>query len=169
MNKQSIFFTCIVAIVAFALMLMLIQFLAAKLKVKPKTDDVINMSYSIWVGSLLVSFSIFLKIALDLTENAIEIIIYSKTINNTFVAVMEKIAIFTGFSFLFTFLAYYTITQILNLLTGNRSDSIEMEKNNFGYFTIKGLTLVMLTLSLSTIFEHFLRWFMPAVGTPFYH
>lgn len=169
MDKQSIFFTCLVGVVAFSLMLMLIQFLASKLKVKPKADDTINISYSIWVGSLLISFTIFLKVALELVENAIEVLIYSKTIDNTFVAVMEKIAIFSGFSFLFTFLAYFVITQILNLLIGPRVDSIEMEKNNFGYFIIKGLILVMLALSLVTVFEHFLRWFMPAVETPFYH
>ncbi len=169
MDKQSLFFTSIVGIVAIALMLIAIQFLAKRLKIQTNTEQKINTSYSIWFGSLLLSFILFLKVALELVENSIELIIADKSINNTFVAVMEQIAIFTGFSFLFTFLAYYIVHVIIKFSIGNRNDSIEIEKDNVGYFIIKGLVLLTLVFSLITIFEHFLRWFAPAVETPFYH
>jgi hypothetical protein len=169
MDKQSLFFTSIVGIVAIALMLIAIQFLAKRLKIQTNTEQKINTSYSVWFVSLLVSFILFLKVALELVENSIELIIADKSINNTFVVVMEQIAIFTGFSFLFTFLAYYIVHVIIKFSIGNRNDSIEIEKDNVGYFLIKGLVLLTLMFSLITIFEHFLRWFAPAVETPFYH
>lgn len=169
MNKQSIFFTCLVAIVATALMFMAIQFIAKKLNIKPETEQKINSSYSIWLASIMITFFMFLKVALELIENSIEVIIYSKTIDNTFFAAMQKIAIFTGFTFIFTFLSYFIVNNLLKLTIGNRVDSIEMEKENTGYFIIKGMALILLVYSIITIFEHFLRWFMPTVETPFYH
>jgi hypothetical protein len=169
MDKQSLFFTTIVAIVAIALMLMAIQFLSKKLNIKTETEEKFNPSYSIWFGSLLISFILFLKVALELVENSIELLIADKTIDNTFIAVMEKIAIFTGFTFFSTFLAYYIVNTILKYLIGNRTDSIEIEKDNVGYYIIKGLALLSLVFSIITVFEHFLRWFAPSVATPFYH
>lgn len=169
MDKQSVFFTCLVAIVATSLMLMSVQFLAKKLNLKSEIEQRTNISYSIWMASVMVVFFMLLKVALELIENSIEIIIYSKTIDNTFIAIMQKIAIFTGFTFIFTFLSYFIVNNILKLTFGNRKESIEMEKENTGYFIIKGILLLLLVYSLINVFEHFLRWFMPTIETPFYH
>ena len=169
MNKQSLFFTCLVAIVATALMMMAIQYLTKKLNIKPEVEEKINTSYAILTTSIFLAFFMFLKVALEQTENAIEVIIYSKTIDNTFLEVMQRIAIFTGFTFFFTFLSFYIVNAIFKLSLGNRIDSYEIDKNNIGYFIIKGVVLILLVFSLITIFEHFLRWFAPVVETPFYH
>ena len=169
MNKQSLFFTCLVAVVATSLMIMALQFLTKKLKIKPEVEENINTSYTIWSTSIFIAFFIFLKIALEQTENAIEVIIYSKTIENTFLEVMQRIAIFIGFTFFFTFLSYYVVNAIFKLSLGNRIDSYEIDKNNIGYFIIKGVVLILMVFSLITIFEHFLRWFAPVTNTPFFH
>jgi hypothetical protein len=169
MNKQSLFFTCLVAIVAIALMIMALQFLTKKLNIKPEVEDKINTSYAIWSTSIFITFFMFLKVALEQTENAIEVIIYSKTIDNTFIEVMQKIVIFIGFTFFFTFLSYYVVNAITKITFGNKVDSIEIERDNKGYFIVKGSILLLLVFSLITIFEHFLRWFAPAVNTPFFH
>ena len=169
MDKQSLFFTSIVAIVSISLMLMAIQFLSKKLKIKTELGEKLNFSYSIWFGSLLISFILFLKVALELVENSIELLIADNSINNTFIAVMEKIAIFTGFTFIFTFVSYYIVDTILTFSLGKRVDSIEIEKDNVGYYIIKGLVLLTMVFSIVTVFEHFLRWFSPSVATPFYH
>lgn len=169
MDKQSLFFTSIVAIVATALMLMSIQFLAKKLNIKSEKEQKITVSYSIWISSIMIAFFLFLKVALELVENSIEVIIYSKTIDNAFIAVMQKIAVFSGFTFLFIFLAYYVVHILLIFIIGKRNESIEMEKENTGYFIMKGVLLILLVFSLITIFEHFLGWFVIKVDTPFYH
>ncbi|KAF2509397.1 hypothetical protein EYY60_13545 [Flavobacterium zhairuonense] len=169
MDKQSLFFTCIVAIVSTLLMLMSIQFLAKKLNIKSEQQEKINLSYTIWHVSILVTYFLFLKVALELIENSIEIIIYSKTIENTFLISMQKITIFIGFTFFFTFISYFTVEKILQLSFGKRLDSIEIEKENIGYYLLKGFLLILFTFSLITIFEHFLKWFTPTIDTPFYH
>lgn len=169
MNKQSLFFTAIVAIVATALMLMLINLYTKKQKIKSETDGVLSISYSIWITSIMFSFYMYLKVALELIENSIELIVLSKTIETTFLTVMEKIIIFTGFTFIFTALTYFTVHNLLKVSIGNRVDSIEVEKENKGYFLIKALILIMLSFSLLTIFQDFLSWFTIKVETPFYH
>lgn len=169
MDQQSLFFTFLVAIVATALMLTAIQFLAKKQKIQIESEQKINISYSIWISSIMITFFMFLKVALVSIENSIELIIYSKTIEATFMTVMEKIIIFTGFSFILTFLSYFIVHNLLKLSIGNYVDSIEMEKDNKGYFIIKALILIMLSFSLLTIFQDFLSWFMIKVETPFYH
>lgn len=169
MNKQSLFFAVIVAIVAFVIMLLAIQYLTKRMKIKSYFNERINISFSVWVVSLLIAFFIFLKIALEHVESAIEILIQIEQIDNTFFAVMEKISIFTGFAFLFTFLSLYLVDKSLQFILGKRLDSVEIEKENVGYFLIKGISLVLFVYSLTTIFEHFLKWFMPIVESPFYH
>lgn len=169
MDKQSLFFTGIVAIVSTILMLLSIQILSKKLNLKTEFEQRIRISYSIWFNSILICYFLFLKTALELIENAIEIIIYSKTIENTFIVAIQKIVIFTGFTFFFTFSSYFLIDKLLQLSFGKRLDSIEIEKENIGYFLLKGFLLILFTFSLITIFEHFLKWFMPTVDSPFYH
>lgn len=169
MDKQSLFFTCIVAIFSTLLMLLSIQFLSKKLNIKIEAEQRIKISYSIWYGSILICYFLFLKVALELIENSIEIIIYSKTIENTFMASMQKIIIFTGFTFFFTFSSYFITDKILQFSFGKRLDNIEIDKENIGYYLVKGILLILFAFSLTTIFEHFLKWFIPTIDTPFYH
>ena len=99
MNKQSLFFTFLVAIISIVIMFQLVQFLAKRKKIKSENNQKTLISYSIWFGSLLISFSLYLKIALQQIENSIEYLIYANEVENTFLAVMEKISIFIGFTF----------------------------------------------------------------------
>ena len=169
MDEQSLFFTSIVAISATGLMLLALQFLAKKQNLQLQTENKISLAYTFWISSIMVAFFMYLKPALAQIENSIEIIIYSKTIDNTFWAVMQKIIIFVGFTFIFTFLSYFIVHNLLNLLLGKRSNKNESSNENIGYFILKGLLLIFLVFSITTIFEHFLGWFMPIVETPFYH
>lgn len=169
MNQQSLFFPILVAIIATVLMLMAIQFLAKRQKLNSQSENSINLSFTIWISSFMTSFFLLLKIAVEKTENAIEIIIFSKSINDTFMQVMQRIAIYTGFTFFFTFATYFIVHNIMKYTLGNRVDSIEMDNNNIGYFILKGVMLILLTIAMLTLFDHFLSWFTPVVDTPFYH
>ena len=82
---------------------------------------------------------------------------------------MKKIIVFTGFTFIFTLLSYYVVHVLMVFAIGKRDESIEIEKENHGYFIIKGVLLVLLTFSLITVFQHFLGWFTLKIDTPFYH
>lgn len=169
MDKQSIFFSCVTAIVSTALMLMTAQYLGKKQNIIIEKEQKINSSYAIWLSSIMVTFFILLKVAIGMVENSIELIIYSKSTKNAFIEVMQKISIFIGFTFIFTFLSYYLVHNLLKLAIGNRIDSIEIQKDNYSYFIVKGVILILFVISLITIFEHFLNWFMPTIETPFYH
>ena len=169
MNKQSLFFTALVAIIATVLLLMILQYIVKKKNIQSEDEGKIKTSYVIWLSSILISFFLLLKPALEQIENAIEVIILSKTIDDTFIQVIQRIAINIGFTYFFTLMAYYTVHNVLKFSLGKRDDSIEIERNNKEYFMIKGILLILFVFSLITIFQHFLQWFAPSVDTIFYH
>lgn len=168
MNKQSLFFTFLVAIVAIVIMFQLIQFIAKRRNIKSQNNDRTSLSYTMWFGTFLISFTLYLKIALQQIESSIEFLIYANEIENTFLAVMEKISIFIGFTFVATFLTNYLMTFFINILFGKRIESHEIENENYGYFLIKGLSVIALVIVTIPLFEHFLMWFLPKIETPFY-
>ncbi|MEQ3662464.1 MAG: hypothetical protein ABNG98_03880 [Flavobacterium sp.] len=168
MNKQSLFFTCIVAIASLIIMFFLIN-LFYKKRFQVKEETPISNTYLVWIGSLLGTFFLLLKVALEQIENTIEIVIYSPTINNTFFVVMQKIFIFTGFTYFFSFLLYFIVDFTISLTNGMKKEQIEMEQNNTNYFLLKAFLMLALAYSLLDVFEHFLKWFIPVIDTPFYH
>jgi hypothetical protein len=169
MNKQSIFFTFLVAIIAAILMYYVISIFAKKNKIKTLNSGTISSSLGLWYLSFLIPFFMLLKISLEMIESSIEIIIYSTTIDNTFISVMEKIVIFIGFPILFIFFLYYIVDLVFQIFFGKRIESIEIENNNTNYFIQKLVFTTLLTYVLLNIYDHFLRWFVPVIETPFYH
>lgn len=166
MDKQSIFFTGLVAIFSIAIMIMLIKLITKKIFHDNENQ---NISYIIWFSSILISFTLLLKIALDFIENSIDILIFIPETTSTFLLVMEKISIFVGFTFLVTFFSYYLVNYILRIVFNFNTIKFESNNNNVNYFIINGLCLVLFVCLIVNIFEHFLKWFMPVVETPFYH
>lgn len=168
MNKQSLFFTALIAVISTILFLFLLQILGKKMKVNSQDENKLNLSYSIWFVSILISFFLLLKIALEQIENSIEIIIFSKTIENTFMSVMEKVILNIGFTFLIVLILYLINNFIFKIIDTTKNDTIEIENNNFNHFILKGFVLIFLTFAISTVFNHFLQWFTPTVDTIFY-
>ncbi len=168
MNKQSIFFTCIVGIVSTALMLLLLRRQIFKHPNNTPNEVKDSLSQSLWISSLLLTFFIFLKVALELVENAIEVIIYDSTVVHTFWLVMQKISIYIGFVFVFTWSLSVIVDWLLKMLYGKRDTMIELKNNHFSFFIMRGVLIVFLSLSLLPMFQHLLEWFAPVVNTPFY-
>lgn len=168
MNKQSLFFTFLVAIVTLLIALNLISILAKKRNINT-TNLSLNTSSVLWYLSILLPFFLILKVSLEMIENSIEVLIYSVTTENTFLAVMEKILIYIGLSFVFSAIVFLITEKLITSSFGKRQDSIEMENNNYSYFIFKLSLSTLLVYSLLSVYEHFLRWFLPVVETPFYH
>lgn len=169
MNKQSIFFTILTAFLSIAILILALQFITKKLNIISTKDNNCNVAYSIWLSSIVISFVLYLKIALNQIENSIEIFVQSNFEGNSLLAIMEKISIYVGFTFIFTLSSYFLINIIMKFFMGVSEVKVEIEKNNMGYFIIKGAVLLSFVFSLLNIFEHFINWFAPYVETPFYH
>jgi uncharacterized membrane protein YjfL (UPF0719 family) len=166
MNKQSLFFTFLVAIVVLLIAFNLLILFAKKSKVK--TDNT-NLSLVLWYSTILVPFFLLLKPALNMIENSIELLIYANSVNNTFISVMEKIIIYSGLTFVFTIVVYLLIEKISIFILDKRDVSIEIENNNYAYFIFKLLISSLFIYVLLSTYEYFLRWFLPVFNTPFYH
>jgi hypothetical protein len=165
MNKQSLFFTFLVAIVVLLIAFNLLILYAKKRKIK--TDNT-NISLVLWYSTILVPLFLLLKPALNMIENSIELLIYADSVNNTFIKVMEIILIYTGLTFVFTIVVHLLTEKISIYILDKRDISIEIENNNFYYFIFKLLISTLFVYTLLSVYEDFLKWFLP-VYTPFYH
>jgi hypothetical protein len=168
MDKQSLFFTVLVGVISLILALGLLQFLTKK-TFKSDLFERSSWSLLLWQFSWLIPFFIFLKPALFATENTIELVIYSVTIQNTFFYSVGKILLYVGLTFLFTFFINKFVSVIDKYFFTRNNLVIELESNNIVYFSFKLLLVIGLSYSFITVFEHLLNWFIPSIETPFYH
>lgn len=165
MNTSNLIVTTIVGIVAIALFILIIQLISKKINYEE--EGKLKMAFALWVGFLTFSFALLLSNCLMATSNAIEVILGLPKSENT-LQIIEKIALFVGFTFVWFVIVYFVIQFISAILLGKRNDNIEIDRNNYGYYIIKGIFFLTLTFSLLPVFENFLRLFSPIVNTPFY-
>lgn len=169
MNKQSLFFTVLVGIISLILAIGILQFYSKKIfKTKVSTEKD-SWSFLIWQSTWLIPFFMFLKIALEITENTIETVIYSTTIGNTFIFATSKILLYVGITFLFVIMINKIIDIVDKYFFTKNSIEIELENNNITYFIFKLILSIGLSFTLLAVFQHLLNWFIPSIETPFYH
>ncbi len=167
MNIRSTITLTLVAVIAFAILLFIIQLLLKKLKSSSEAEEsYIRSSYAVWFSTLFISASIIVMTAIKLLSEALD------NINKHFAssALKETIktaSLFIGLSIVW-FVIWYAVSHILSkLILEKRSN--EMESENWSFFLIRGVLQIGLTLCLSTIFEIILRAFIPTIQIPFYH
>ncbi|HLO73048.1 MAG TPA: hypothetical protein VK164_03850 [Flavobacterium sp.] len=162
MNTLNLIITTIVGIIAIALFVLAYQFISKK--INHEEEGKLKTAFAIWIGFSIASFALLLSSALKAVSGAIEVILgIAKT------EIIEKVALFTGFTFMWFVVTYFITQFITAILLGKRTDSIEIDRNNYNYFIIKGIILLAFTFTFLSVFENFLRMFSPVVNTPFYH
>lgn len=167
MNKQSIFFSCLTGVIATAVMFLSIRRQLTKNQISADSNP--STLGALQTVPLLITFFIFLRTGLEQVENTIEILIYDPSIENTFWAVMQKIAIFMGFVFMFTWGFNFITDWLLRLIYGKTDREIEIRNSNIPLFTIRAVCVIFLAYAITPMFQHLLQWFTPVVETPFYH
>ncbi|SDC80165.1 hypothetical protein [Niabella drilacis] len=155
-------------VVAFAIVLMIIQLILRKAKSKIDEDGKIQRSFCIWFVTLLLSGTFII---------AKMVAVFSEAVDNIYKinpsgAVLESFktgALFTGLSIVWLLLWYF-IANILSVLnTGKRNEANEVAADNYVFFLIRGMVLIGLSICLLPVFEIILRAFLPGVQVLFYH
>lgn len=166
MNTTNLIITVIVGIISIALFVLVFQFLSKKMNYEE--EGKLKTAFAVWVGFSIASFVLLLSSALKAVMDAIEVVSGRANKEET-LQIIENICLFTGFTFIW-FVVIYFITQFITaLLLGKRTDLIEIDRNNYNYFIMKGIILLAFTFAFISVFENFLRMFSPVVNTPFYH
>ena len=166
MNSSNLIITAIVGIIAIAVFVLIIQFFSKRINFEE--EGKLKTAYAVWIVFIITSFSILLNASLKAISNAIEIISGINKSENV-LAIIQRVALFTGFTFIW-FAAIYFITRFTTaIILGKKTDSIEIDINNYSYFIVRGIILIAFTFSLLAVFENFLRLFSPIIDTPFYH
>jgi hypothetical protein len=168
MNAQKTIILIFAGIVSIAISLLIIQLLMKKFKQKIGNNGELNKSFTIYFSILFLAFSFVQIKSITIMSEAVDNI-YKIQSTNVVLEIFKTTSIFIGMSSLW-YLLWYFISNIFTIIvTGNRKDLIEFEKDNYSYFLIKGFILIGVILSLSPILESFLRFFIPSIQIPFYH
>jgi hypothetical protein len=168
MNISKSITLTIIGIIAFVIMLLLIQILLMKLKQKSQKDGRYNNAFGIWFTTLFFAASILMNKTITILSEAIDNI-YKNVSGNIFSEIAKTASLFIGLSALW-FSMWYFIANLMSASIFNvRKDIHEIENNNLSYFLIKGILVIGFTLCLLPVFEIILRTFVPNVQIPFYH
>lgn len=168
MNTQKTVILIIVGIIAVAISVLIIQLLLKKAKLKAEVNGTLNKSFAIYFSMLFLSTSVIQIKSISILSEAVDNIFKLK-IEGAVFEVLKTSSIYTGISSLWFLLWYFVANVFAVISIGKRDDLIEIEKDNYTYFLIKGIILFGTIISLSSIFEMLLKFFIPSIQIPFYH
>jgi len=168
MNTIKIIILTVTGIVVVAIMLLVIQLLLRKVKLKSETDFKIKSSYGIWFASLFIAATVLTLKTVSYLSEAIDNIYKIASLNRT-TEILKIISLYIGLSVIWFFLCYIVAKVFSAIIVGVKNEQEEMGLDNVHYFLIRGITTIGLTFSLSTILEIILRIFMPNIQIPLYH
>ncbi|HSC54177.1 MAG TPA: hypothetical protein VLC98_11165 [Phnomibacter sp.] len=168
MNISKTVTLTIICIISFITILLVIQLLLRKLKLKSEKEGPLNFSYAVWFVTLFIAATIAMVRTIAILNEAIDNL-YKNISTNIIVEVVKTSSLFLGLTALW-FIVWYYVSNFLSVtILGTRKDQNEIEANNVSYFLIKGVLIIGFILCLLPVFEIILRIFMPNVQMPFYH
>jgi hypothetical protein len=166
METPKIILLSIAGLIALSMTLFGLQFLTKRFK-HIEVDGKPNLSFSLWFISLFISAIIIQTKVIELTNELIDVI---KRISpaGTFFDFFKSTTIFIGLGLIWLVVWIFISKYLCVIIFKDRNDLIEMERDNFTYFAVRGVVLIGLVYSFSTVFEILLRFFMPSIDIPFY-
>ena len=168
MNTSKTVTLTIFGIVAIVIILLMIQLLLRKLKMKSDQEGRLKNSYGVWFATLFIAATIIMGRTISILGEAFDNI-YKNVSTNIMGEVAKTASLFIGLS-AFWFVVWYFVANLLSVtILGNRKDQNEIEADNVSYFLIKGILIIGFILCLLPVFEIMLRTFMPNVQIPFFH
>ena len=168
MNISKTITLAIAGLVAIAIVLLIIQLLLKKLKLKSEIDGRLKLSYAIWFVTLFIAASIVNSKTISILSEAMDNI-YKMNPPNILGESIKAISLFIGLGAVWFVIGVYIANLLVVIIVGKRRDSNEMEADNCSYFLIKGFLVIGFVLCLLPTFEILLRTFITSVQLPFYH
>lgn len=168
MNTSKTITLAIAGLVAIAIVLLVIQLLLKKMKLKSEIDGRLKLSYGIWFVTLFIAASIVNSKSISILSEAMDNI-YKMNTQKILTESIKAISLFIGLSVVWFVIGVYVANFLVVIIVGKRKDSNEMEADNYSYFIIKGFLVIGIVFSLLPIFETLLRAFITSVQLPFYH
>lgn len=168
MNTTKTISLIIAALAVMSIMLLIIQLLMRRIKVRISTGGKFKLSFGVFFCTLFLTTTIIASKAINLFAEAIDNIY--KINSQNFIGQTARIgALFIGLSAVW-FIVWYFIVNVLSIsITGKRNEEKEIESDNYSYFLIKGALHIGFNVCLLPIFEIILRSFMVSIQLPFYH
>jgi hypothetical protein len=136
MNTSKTITLIIACFVAIAIILLIIQMLLRKIKLKSELDGKLKLAYGIWFAELFLAATFITSKTIIVLSEAIDNI-YKMNSSNAIVETTKAASLFIGLAAVW-FVIWYIIAKVPStLIAGNRNELKEMEADNCAYFLIR--------------------------------
>ena len=168
METNKILLLAVTGIIATLLLLLVIRQLTRKLHPTDEGDAPTPVSYGIWASALVIAGGIILSTALSALGDAVDAL-YRLNGNNAGFKSVEYAASYTAISVLWLMVWHFIAAYIQPFLLGNRKIKIEAQRNNYTYFLLRGVILIVLVLLVQPLLSLIFHNLVPTVEIPIYH
>lgn len=168
MNTLKLFTLPITILVSFILLLLIIHLVLKPFKARLDEEGKLKLSYGIWFASLFLSGANIITSIIRVGQEAADNI-YKMQPKQMLVILIKSISSVVGLGFLWLLIWFFAVKFLTRIIVFKGNDEQEMSANNYGYFIVKGVILLGVVFSLSSILELVLRIAVPTIEIPFYH
>ncbi|RZK59189.1 MAG: hypothetical protein EOO91_05850 [Pedobacter sp.] len=168
MNSLKLITISCTIILSFILLLFLNYFLTRNFKSKINNDGKLKISFGIWYAAIFLAGATIISTIINVVIEVIDNLIKIKP-EKLYLELIKATSLAVGVGFIWLFLWYLVVSFLTKMIPLKANEIEEMEEDNFGYFLIKGMMLLGLIFSLSSVLSMMLRTLIPNVEIPFYH
>jgi hypothetical protein len=168
MNTLKLITISCTIIISFILLLLITSLLTKSFKSKINKDGRLKISFGIWYAAIFLAganiISSIINIVVEVIDNLIKI-----QPPKFYIELVKAISLIVGVGFIWLLVWFFAVKFLTKVMPLKTIDNEEMEDDNFGYFLIKGIMLLSIIFSLSSVLSLILRMLIPNVQIPFYH
>lgn len=168
MNSLKLITISCTIVISFILLLLITYILTKSFKSKINSDGKLKISFGIWYGAIFLSGADIISNLINLVSEIIDNLIKIQP-SKFYVELAKAISLTMGVSFIWFLLWFFVVKFLTKIIPLKLDENEEMEDDNFSYFIIKGIMLLSIIFSLSSVLSLFLRTLIPNVEIPFYH
>jgi len=164
---MKIFTIALFGILSFALVMAFTNFMFKKLKSEATEEGKTNLSFTVLLTFWLLCSAVLNLISLKVYTEFIDT---SYKLNSTTLLIdsLEGGVLLIGSACFWLFSSYYLTKVLSQLVIGSRNDIFEMKANNLNYFILRGVVILVFTISTLPLFEYLIRFVLPTLNIPFY-
>ncbi len=155
-------------VISFAVLFLIIYLLIKKFKSKINSDGKLKISYGVWYAAIFLAGSNVISSTTNVAFEALDNLIKIQPAKIT-LEILKAMSLIIGIGFIWLLLWFFVVKFLTKLIPFKNDENEEMEDDNFGYFIIKGVLLIGIIFSLSSVLILILRSLIPNIEIPFYH
>ena len=168
MNPLKLITISITIVISLIVLLLMIYLLTKNFKSRIDNDGKLKLSFGIWYSAIFLSGANIISSIIQAVFETIDNLIKIQPVR-LYLEIVKSLSLIVGVAFVWLVIWFFVIKFLTKIIPIRLNEQEEMEDDNFSYFLIKGVILIGVIFSLSSVLSLILRSLIPNVEIPFYH